>query len=123
MPWVEAWKEWHYGAAITATEGIYKKTPDLTRAGGSIPVTLGACCCCRWGAGTTGRVVFLYFGGFFFASFWTCFLASGACPPERGSLERPISTAYAGRVWRRLHQLFFRRVRLASISHSLRSAG
>ncbi|KAJ7476722.1 hypothetical protein FB451DRAFT_1132063 [Mycena latifolia] len=40
MPWVADWKHWNYVAAIKATEAIYKKTPDLTREGGSIPVTL-----------------------------------------------------------------------------------
>ncbi|KAJ7445454.1 hypothetical protein FB451DRAFT_1292877 [Mycena latifolia] len=39
-PWVADWKHWNYGAAIKATEAIYKQTPDLTREGGSIPVTL-----------------------------------------------------------------------------------
>ncbi|KAJ7067201.1 hypothetical protein C8F01DRAFT_1120624, partial [Mycena amicta] len=39
-PWVADWKHWNYAAAITATETIYKQTPDLTREGGSIPVTL-----------------------------------------------------------------------------------
>ncbi|KAJ7035849.1 hypothetical protein C8F04DRAFT_1096925 [Mycena alexandri] len=39
-PWVADWKHWNYTAAIKATELIYKQTPDLTREGGSIPVTL-----------------------------------------------------------------------------------
>ncbi|KAF7316621.1 CNDP dipeptidase [Mycena chlorophos] len=39
-PWVADWKHWNYTAAIAATEAIYKQTPDLTREGGSIPVTL-----------------------------------------------------------------------------------
>ncbi|KAF7334577.1 CNDP dipeptidase [Mycena venus] len=39
-PWVADWKHWNYAAAIKATEAIYKQTPDLTREGGSIPVTL-----------------------------------------------------------------------------------
>ncbi|KAJ7920592.1 hypothetical protein B0H13DRAFT_2230755 [Mycena leptocephala] len=39
-PWVADWKHWNYTAAIKATEAIYSKTPDLTREGGSIPVTL-----------------------------------------------------------------------------------
>ncbi|KAJ7687614.1 hypothetical protein B0H17DRAFT_1160434 [Mycena rosella] len=39
-PWVADWKHWNYAAAIKATEAIYNKTPDLTREGGSIPVTL-----------------------------------------------------------------------------------
>ncbi|KAF8333112.1 CNDP dipeptidase [Cantharellus anzutake] len=39
-PWVTDPGHWNYKAAIKATETIYKKTPDLTREGGSIPVTL-----------------------------------------------------------------------------------
>ncbi|KAK7059792.1 CNDP dipeptidase [Favolaschia claudopus] len=39
-PWVADWKHWNYEAAKTATEAIYKQTPDLMREGGSIPVTL-----------------------------------------------------------------------------------
>jgi len=39
-PWVENFKHWNYEAAKKATEAVYKKTPDLTREGGSIPVTL-----------------------------------------------------------------------------------
>jgi Cys-Gly metallodipeptidase DUG1 len=39
-PWVENVKHWNYEAAKKATEAVYKKTPDLTREGGSIPVTL-----------------------------------------------------------------------------------
>ncbi|KAJ6477953.1 CNDP dipeptidase [Mycena vulgaris] len=39
-PWVADWKHWNYTAAIKATEVVYSKTPDLTREGGSIPVTL-----------------------------------------------------------------------------------
>ncbi|KAJ7510601.1 hypothetical protein B0H11DRAFT_1700711 [Mycena galericulata] len=39
-PWVADWKHWNYTAAVKATEAVYKKTPDLTREGGSIPVTL-----------------------------------------------------------------------------------
>ncbi|KAJ7127526.1 hypothetical protein C8R43DRAFT_1027535 [Mycena crocata] len=39
-PWLADWKHWNYTAAIKATEAVYKKTPDLTREGGSIPVTL-----------------------------------------------------------------------------------
>ncbi|KAF7328057.1 CNDP dipeptidase [Mycena kentingensis (nom. inval.)] len=39
-PWVADWKHWNYAAAIRATETIYQQTPDLTREGGSIPVTL-----------------------------------------------------------------------------------
>jgi len=39
-PWVANVKHWNYEAAKKATEAIYKKSPDLTREGGSIPVTL-----------------------------------------------------------------------------------
>ncbi|KAL1717563.1 hypothetical protein EV715DRAFT_253583 [Schizophyllum commune] len=39
-PWVEDVKHWNYEAAIRATETVYKRKPDLTREGGSIPVTL-----------------------------------------------------------------------------------
>ncbi|KAJ7083462.1 hypothetical protein C8R44DRAFT_822476 [Mycena epipterygia] len=39
-PWMADWKHWNYAAAIRATEAVYSKTPDLTREGGSIPVTL-----------------------------------------------------------------------------------
>ncbi|CAK5282270.1 unnamed protein product [Mycena citricolor] len=39
-PWVTDYKHWNFAAAITATEEIYKTKPDLTREGGSIPVTL-----------------------------------------------------------------------------------
>ncbi|KAI0320430.1 CNDP dipeptidase [Amylostereum chailletii] len=39
-PWVEDHKHWNYEAARRATEAIYKQTPDYTREGGSIPVTL-----------------------------------------------------------------------------------
>ncbi|TFY83237.1 hypothetical protein EWM64_g777 [Hericium alpestre] len=39
-PWVEDYDHWSYAAAWRATEEIYKQTPDLTREGGSIPVTL-----------------------------------------------------------------------------------
>ncbi|KAF8309686.1 CNDP dipeptidase [Clavulina sp. PMI_390] len=39
-PWVADPKHWNYEAARKATEAIYKKTPDYTREGGSIPVTL-----------------------------------------------------------------------------------
>ncbi|KIM92403.1 hypothetical protein PILCRDRAFT_122062 [Piloderma croceum F 1598] len=39
-PWVENFNHWNYEAAKKATEAVYKKTPDLTREGGSIPVTL-----------------------------------------------------------------------------------
>jgi len=39
-PWVENYKHWNYEAAHRATEAVYKKAPDYTREGGSIPVTL-----------------------------------------------------------------------------------
>ncbi|KAI0693706.1 CNDP dipeptidase [Cerioporus squamosus] len=39
-PWMADYKHWNYEAAIRATEAVYKRTPDLTREGGSIPVTL-----------------------------------------------------------------------------------
>ncbi|KAJ7685640.1 hypothetical protein DFH06DRAFT_1264782 [Mycena polygramma] len=39
-PWVADWKHWNYTAAMKATEAVYKQKPDLTREGGSIPVTL-----------------------------------------------------------------------------------
>ncbi|KAJ7834379.1 hypothetical protein B0H14DRAFT_2798608 [Mycena olivaceomarginata] len=39
-PWVADWRHWNYTAAMEATKQIYNKTPDLTREGGSIPVTL-----------------------------------------------------------------------------------
>ncbi|KZT66621.1 CNDP dipeptidase [Daedalea quercina L-15889] len=39
-PWVADYKHWNYQAGIKATEAVYKRTPDLTREGGSIPVTL-----------------------------------------------------------------------------------
>ncbi|KAJ7621054.1 hypothetical protein FB45DRAFT_928219 [Roridomyces roridus] len=39
-PWVADYKHWNYNAAIKATEAIYSQKPDLTREGGSIPVTL-----------------------------------------------------------------------------------
>jgi Cys-Gly metallodipeptidase DUG1 len=39
-PWIEDWKHWNYQAATRATEIVYGRTPDLTREGGSIPVTL-----------------------------------------------------------------------------------
>ncbi|KZP12927.1 CNDP dipeptidase [Athelia psychrophila] len=39
-PWVENTKHWNYEAAIKATKAVYKQAPDLTREGGSIPVTL-----------------------------------------------------------------------------------
>lgn len=39
-PWVTDPNHWNYRAAIKATEAVYKQTPDLTREGGSIPITL-----------------------------------------------------------------------------------
>jgi len=39
-PWVADPNHWNYVAARKATEAVYKKTPDYTREGGSIPVTL-----------------------------------------------------------------------------------
>ncbi|TDL20649.1 CNDP dipeptidase [Rickenella mellea] len=39
-PWLADPNHWNYVAAIKATEAVYKQTPDLTREGGSIPVTL-----------------------------------------------------------------------------------
>ncbi|KAI0768251.1 CNDP dipeptidase [Trametes elegans] len=39
-PWAADYKHWNYEAARRATEVIYKRTPDLIREGGSIPVTL-----------------------------------------------------------------------------------
>jgi len=39
-PWVADFKHWNYEAARRATQAVYKRTPDLTREGGSIPVTL-----------------------------------------------------------------------------------
>lgn len=39
-PWVADFNHWNYVAAKKATESIYQKTPDYTREGGSIPVTL-----------------------------------------------------------------------------------
>ncbi|KAI0364523.1 CNDP dipeptidase [Pilatotrama ljubarskyi] len=39
--WLADWEHsWNYQAAIRATQQIYKVTPDMTREGGSIPVTL-----------------------------------------------------------------------------------
>ncbi|KAJ2999386.1 hypothetical protein NUW54_g6946 [Trametes sanguinea] len=40
MPWMADYKHWNYEAARRATEVVYKRSPDLTREGGSIPVTL-----------------------------------------------------------------------------------
>jgi len=39
-PWLSDPNHWSYRAAATATEKIYGKKPDLTREGGSIPITL-----------------------------------------------------------------------------------
>jgi Cys-Gly metallodipeptidase DUG1 len=39
-PWVADHRHWNFEAAKKATEAVYHKTPDYTREGGSIPVTL-----------------------------------------------------------------------------------
>lgn len=39
-PWVADHKHWNFEAAKRATRAVYKQEPDLTREGGSIPVTL-----------------------------------------------------------------------------------
>ncbi|KAF5350594.1 hypothetical protein D9756_008675 [Leucocoprinus leucothites] len=39
-PWVADHNHWNFEAAKRATWSVYKKLPDLTREGGSIPVTL-----------------------------------------------------------------------------------
>ncbi|KAF5323022.1 hypothetical protein D9611_009221 [Ephemerocybe angulata] len=39
-PWVADHKHWNFEAAKRATRSVYKQEPDLTREGGSIPVTL-----------------------------------------------------------------------------------
>jgi len=39
-PWVDNHEHWNYVAAKKATMAVYNKMPDLTREGGSIPVTL-----------------------------------------------------------------------------------
>lgn len=39
-PWTADPNHEHYQAAIKATKHVYKVDPDLTREGGSIPVTL-----------------------------------------------------------------------------------
>lgn len=39
-PWLSDPNHWNYTAGIKATEKVYAKTPDLTREGGSIPITL-----------------------------------------------------------------------------------
>ncbi|KAL8281066.1 hypothetical protein RQP46_006424 [Phenoliferia psychrophenolica] len=40
MPWVASIDHWNFRAATKATEAVYNKTPDFTREGGSIPITL-----------------------------------------------------------------------------------
>lgn len=40
MPWAENPHHPHYEAAKIATKYVYKMDPDMTREGGSIPVTL-----------------------------------------------------------------------------------
>ncbi|KAI0088318.1 hypothetical protein BDY19DRAFT_950304 [Irpex rosettiformis] len=40
IPWVADHRHWNYEAAKRATESVYLKSPDFTREGGSIPVTL-----------------------------------------------------------------------------------
>ncbi|THV02184.1 CNDP dipeptidase [Dendrothele bispora CBS 962.96] len=40
LPWVTDINHWNYEAARTATRAIYNQEPDMTREGGSIPVTL-----------------------------------------------------------------------------------
>jgi Cys-Gly metallodipeptidase DUG1 len=39
-PWMADPTHWNYEAAAKATKAVYGKEPDLTREGGSIPVTL-----------------------------------------------------------------------------------
>jgi Cys-Gly metallodipeptidase DUG1 len=39
-PWVASTDHWSYAAAARATQAVYGRAPDLTREGGSIPVTL-----------------------------------------------------------------------------------
>ncbi|GAA5857904.1 hypothetical protein JCM1840_000961 [Sporobolomyces johnsonii] len=39
-PWVASIDHWNFRAAAKATETVYGKTPDYTREGGSIPITL-----------------------------------------------------------------------------------
>ncbi|GAA5996516.1 metallodipeptidase [Rhodotorula paludigena] len=39
-PWVASIDHWNFRAAKKATETVYGKTPDFTREGGSIPITL-----------------------------------------------------------------------------------
>lgn len=40
MPWVSDVNHWNFAAATRATEAVYGQTPDYTREGGSIPITL-----------------------------------------------------------------------------------
>ncbi|KAM0791401.1 hypothetical protein ACM66B_005862 [Microbotryomycetes sp. NB124-2] len=40
MPWVASIDHWNFQSGIKATETVYGKTPDFTREGGSIPITL-----------------------------------------------------------------------------------
>ncbi|SCV72243.1 BQ2448_4937 [Microbotryum intermedium] len=40
MPWVASIDHWNFRAGTKATETVYGKTPDYTREGGSIPITL-----------------------------------------------------------------------------------
>lgn len=40
MPWVSDVNHWNFTAATKATQTIWNKTPDFTREGGSIPITL-----------------------------------------------------------------------------------
>ncbi|GAA5946373.1 hypothetical protein JCM3775_004771 [Rhodotorula graminis] len=39
-PWVTSIEHWNFKAATAATEKVWGKTPDFTREGGSIPITL-----------------------------------------------------------------------------------
>lgn len=39
-PWLANYDHWNFRAAKIATQAVYKKDPDFTREGGSIPVTL-----------------------------------------------------------------------------------
>lgn len=39
-PWVADMNHWNFEAAKKATRAVYHQEPDLTREGGSIPVTL-----------------------------------------------------------------------------------
>lgn len=40
MPWIADVNHYNYRAASKATELVYGRTPDFTREGGSIPITL-----------------------------------------------------------------------------------